>query len=309
MARLYDRIVAGCEVDGQEDGGTELRRCLAGATVFGIDNVQQYFWDQKGSIPDDPNSWTLADFPNIAPPFDVAWFDFRVTGFRGPRIDVGVLVGAARARDDAEMWMPSNNERVWLPQGAWFIGATVFIVEERRGTPICVGAWKYYANPDGSPGKDAQGRPFVVGSCGGEYRERHRSRTDEEMRFITRNNCRLFVYPTLLATSFMHCKNVERRPVDQPAKLSKKWAKKHGRPLVRYHVLDIDPMRKVLDTEGGAGENGLKKALHICRGHFATYTEDAPLFGRHVGTFWKPQHVRGSAKNGAVVKDYRVHAP
>jgi hypothetical protein len=115
--------------------------------------------------------------------------------------------------------------------------------------------------------------------------------------------------PFMMALGLLACRNVHRREVEQPEKLSKKWAKKHGRPLVRYHVLDIDPMRKVLKSEGRSDEVGLKKALHICRGHFATYTEDAPLFGRVTGTFWKPQHVRGSAKQGVVVKDYNVKAP
>ena len=68
-------------------------------------------------------------------------------------------------------------------------------------------------------------------------------------------------------------------------------------------------MKATLQSEGGASKNGLKKALHICRGHFATYTQDAPLFGNFVGTVWKPQHVRGNAQHGAVVKDYRVLAP
>lgn len=45
-------------------------------------------------------------------------------------------------------------------------------------------------------------------------------------------------------------------------------------------------------------------ALHVVRGHFATYTADAPMFGQHVGTFWRKPTVRGSEDHGAVVKDY-----
>lgn len=47
----------------------------------------------------------------------------------------------------------------------------------------------------------------------------------------------------------------------------------------------------------------------FCRGHFSTYTEDRPLFGKVSGTFWVPSHVRGSAKQGVVVSDYNVKAP
>ena len=75
---------------------------------------------------------------------------------------------------------------------------------------------------------------------------------------------------------------------------------------MRFKTLDIRPMRKVLEDEGQAATVGLQRALHICRGHFATYSPDKPLFGKHAGTFWVPAHVRGNAERGVVAKDYRV---
>jgi hypothetical protein len=76
--------------------------------------------------------------------------------------------------------------------------------------------------------------------------------------------------------------------------------------LVRYRVLDIAPMRDVLDHEGEARSKGLRHALHICRGHFKTFTDEAPLFGKHTGQYWWPQHVRGHAGEGMVIKGYAV---
>ena len=53
----------------------------------------------------------------------------------------------------------------------------------------------------------------------------------------------------------------------------------------------------------------MRKALHLCRGHFKTFTADAPLLGRATGTyFWAP-HIRGTQNEGVVIKDYRVQAP
>jgi hypothetical protein len=109
-----------------------------------------------------------------------------------------------------------------------------------------------------------------------------------------------------LAISFMHCKNVDVRPVDPPERLSRRHERKHGHPLTRYHVLDIQPMRRILDTEGEAQTQGLGHALHICRGHFKTFTAEAPLFGKRVGTYWWEAQVRGKAEEGVVGKDYRV---
>lgn len=114
------------------------------------------------------------------------------------------------------------------------------------------------------------------------------------------------VYPAMLAVAFMNCKNVVRRDVTETEGPSPKWLRRQKAPEIRYHVLDINPMKEVLRTEGGIESNGLKKALHICRGHFVTYTEERPLFGKITGTFWKPSHVRGSVENGIVDKDYRL---
>lgn len=111
-----------------------------------------------------------------------------------------------------------------------------------------------------------------------------------------------------LTLSFMHCKNVVKRDATNFEGPSLKWIRRQKAPTIRYHILDINPMKEVLRTEGGIEHNGLKKAMHICRGHFVTYTEEKPLFGRIVGTFWKSAHVRGSAEHGIVNKDYRVKA-
>jgi hypothetical protein len=68
-------------------------------------------------------------------------------------------------------------------------------------------------------------------------------------------------------------------------------------------------MRKILRSEGRANETGIKHALHICRGHFRTYTPDKPLFGKVTGTIFVPMHARGSAQEGIVVQNYKVNAP
>lgn len=78
------------------------------------------------------------------------------------------------------------------------------------------------------------------------------------------------------------------------------------RPRLTYHVLDITPMRQVLRIEGGEAQNGTKRALHICRGHFANYSQGRGLFGKYHGMYWIDQHVRGSASRGFALKDYRV---
>lgn len=113
-------------------------------------------------------------------------------------------------------------------------------------------------------------------------------------------------FPALLALSFLHCRNVSTRTVDPPAKLSAKHARKRGVPLYSYRVIDIAPMQAVLEKEGGVSGVGVQKALHICRGHFKTYTEQAPLFGQHAGTWFWADTVRGDPAAGLSMHDYRV---
>jgi hypothetical protein len=113
------------------------------------------------------------------------------------------------------------------------------------------------------------------------------------------------VFPALMTLSFMNCRNVERRLVVPPQGVAKKAAKRH-RSRTRYYVLDIEPMRKLLDGKGEARTKGIGHALHICRGHFKTFTSDAPLFGRLTGTYWWTPQVRGRADQGTITKDYRI---
>jgi ribosomal protein S14 len=107
----------------------------------------------------------------------------------------------------------------------------------------------------------------------------------------------------------MHCRNIAINVVAPPPKLAKAARKRHGVPLVRFRTINIEPMRQVLRTEGRSHETGIKRALHICRGHFRTYSEEKPLFGRVSGTFFIPAHARGSASEGVVVPQYAVDVP
>lgn len=121
----------------------------------------------------------------------------------------------------------------------------------------------------------------------------------------------LCVPAAMLAISFMNCsKGVTVSKVDPPTKFDEARAQYSRKPLVRYNTIDIGPMKEVLRTEGGIETNGIKKALHICRGHFATYSNT--FMGRKLPspmTCWVPSHVRGSSKHGVVVSDYNVSPP
>jgi len=110
----------------------------------------------------------------------------------------------------------------------------------------------------------------------------------------------------LLVMSFAHCKNVEIVDCKGHGP-NEKLSRRLKVPSVIYKTLKIPGFIKRSQGEH-SGDSGVEMRSHICRGHFATYTADKPLFGRPdgVGKFWHPAHVRGNAKHGAVVKDYEV---
>ena len=109
------------------------------------------------------------------------------------------------------------------------------------------------------------------------------------------------------ACTFSHCKNVDYYEKSHPEKLQKANIKRGKKPQETYKVLDIGGLQKQAKSESTSERGELKTALHICRGHFKTYTEENPLFGKHTGTYWWPMHKRGSEDNGKVNKDYKVH--
>lgn len=111
----------------------------------------------------------------------------------------------------------------------------------------------------------------------------------------------------LMSFQFANCRNVNRIEV-LPTRQQRRLAERKGEPVLSHYVLAIDAnIQRKAHPKGESIPQG--KRLHIARGHFATYTEAAPLFGKLVGRFWVPAHVRGRADAGMVSKDYRVEAP
>jgi hypothetical protein len=189
----------------------------------------------------------------------------------------------------------------WSDDGTWLVAGTL-IEEWRRGKPTGpVITWLIPLAADGSllPGDEQGHGSLFVEPLDPEL-------VPSEIFLQFGDTLTYLLAPALLTVSFMHCRNVDVHRVEPPAKLSRKAERRRGRPLTQYYVLEIEPMRRALEREGQAGSQGLSHALHICRGHFKTYADTAPLFGRYTGTYWWASHVRGSVEEGAVEKDYRL---
>lgn len=312
MSRLFDDI-------------PQLKTMKVPVTVVEISNVSAYYGTTAK-----PEWDYLNDFPNAAPPFAHAFYEMREPPFvniggqmvktvNGPDFRMGLLARAIDVddpdlefklelmryvyRDEPEIVTHQLAGSKWIH----FIQATC-----RTSAGILHPAfWSVYGvNAEGKIHQSPNGfrclffEDFLrVIRNGHDFSVDGLSDSDVSGAFASG-----IIHPYLLAVSFMHCKNVKRVENVPPPKVQARRSKEGKLPLTKYYTLEIEAMKRTLQTEGGISTNGLKRALHICRGHFATYDEK-PLFGKVKGTFWVPQHVKGSKAVGEIVKDYSVKGP
>lgn len=110
----------------------------------------------------------------------------------------------------------------------------------------------------------------------------------------------------LLAFTFLNCSNVKLEDVTADLEPPPKIKRRLRIPDVKRYTLNINghfskPRREL----GEPGEIDVMP-FHLCRGHFATYTDAAPLFGKYTGRFWIPPHTKGKKENGVIEKDYAI---
>jgi hypothetical protein len=265
MASPYGREMSIIYLDGKQ---LLVSKLLDESVCINIQNV----FDYVVPINNKQSTWNNDDFPNIAPPFQTFFMEFKfVDGFRG-----GALF---------------HYEKI---ESGWVASVFAFGEQNYGGKNITVPvpwAWR------------------IISDQNGKMIEATLIKTDLNVIESDDNpdyylTLYLFI-PSLLAVSFMHCKNISLIENEPKKNGSGRNRNRYG-PKITFKTLLIKPMKKVLETEGDIHHNGLKKALHICRGHFKTYEDGKGLFGRYPGTYWWSDQVRGKIENGIVEKDYSV---
>ena len=242
-----------------------------------IDNVADYFSDNDGV------GLLPRHFPCIRPPFDKVYFEYntpKVWRKDNPVKKYGVFVDADQQQDDV-INITMRIAVLFVDKKTYYHNTTYSILCNR------LGEMDPYITPEGKNGYMIHG--YDRGFGGQEIAD-----------------LGYYLYPALLAISLMHCKNTTVTSVDPPEKLSRKHKKKHSKPLSRYHVLNIEPMKKILRKEGNIEKTGIRQALHICRGHFKDYRDGGGLFGKYKDIYWWESHVRGDINEGSVTKDYNI---
>ena len=280
-------------IEGWRQTTVRVKSAIAKSVIVDATNIDSYCQRYQGKDID-----FFKDVPNYMPPFSPMMIEVHPDyapnegyAFLVQLFDDTHPMPSALRKSKPEFW-PSDHSRFVLAE-------QLLAVESEHG--LCLhgpcATFLLPVNENGSlAGQIADTVAFSAFMNGRDF---------ESLRKVGHSGA----FPVFMAIAFMHCKNMVLQPHDPDPAVARERKKAGLRPFVRYHTINIEPMKRVLRTEGNIETEGLKKALHICRGHFATYSEERPLFGKHAGTFWVPAHTRGSLKSGVVVSDYNVKAP
>lgn len=123
----------------------------------------------------------------------------------------------------------------------------------------------------------------------------------DEQRGRINNMCQSVYHILGFAFTFSHCKNVKTVDETELMQPPPKVMRRLKLPTIKRYTLKIDGRQSDGRESNGIGQS---PAYHLCRGHFATYGPEKPLFGRLVGKFWIPAHTKGSKAAGEVKKSY-----
>jgi hypothetical protein len=238
-----------------------------------IQNVREYVDIQHDNK---KVTWDwLTDFPNIAPPFELMWMEYKFENVG----KTGFLIHSEKTDDGWSM--------------------VIFNFQQIESDAPLVSVTNALINKDGS---------IRQRSNGGWVRNIFPEMPDPKHIEILRSGLQNALIPVFLSICFMNCKNIslDKSP-EWPEKLQKSRIRKGKLPLIRHHTIIIDGIKKII-KEAQNGNDGISpKALHICRGHFKNFDEH-PLFGKYRGTYWWPQQMRGSKAFGEITKDYKINA-
>lgn len=245
------------------------------------------------------NKSTSGDFTSLLLPWNRAWFDYDVPRTMTPDLTaIGFDVRMYEAPDVPTTFFDSGIADDNIPKALEEKEAGGYIIELAMYLEIGSRVLQEYAQAAiwvKETGEMQSPRNIV------RFSDKQTDEYESLMHLF-----RHFVNPLLFSICLINCRNIEL--VDKRySRQVMRQATRKGKELIKYKELIIEPFKKQVRAEATeTRESEIHRALHICRGHFATYSEERPLFGKYSGTFWKPMHVRGSKEYGEIIKDYRI---
>ena len=251
---------------------------ILGAHVFFIDNVAEYFYEIS-----DQEYWDLNnDFPNIAPPLNTMWFEWKGTELINSNGAIKSTQNFAKLKLAALVKAFTNKDNGWL---------LFFLPFASDNNSESVKIMNFIFMIEVSKNGQYIDDTFKVATTSSNSYEQENDRSGAEG----------WLFPIAMALSFIHCRNVQIIPKGKGVHHN---GRDRNAPTFRYHVLQIEPMKKVLAEKAEKNNTDIKMAVHICRGHFKDYRNGNGLFGKFKDVYWWDQQLRGDFSLGYVDKDY-----
>lgn len=299
--RLFDRVMS-----AGPDRYRSLLRSVSDVVVLQADDIaRNYYLDKK-------QHWVSQDYPYACAPWTATFVEWREPTMadhgNGPEkietggAEIGVLVGRLGYQESQitlqvlARTRPEHNlaAREWFPQAYWMQtmscvmslqgrtfdpGLTITLILDKQGTVLC-----------SLPAGEGLNRLAKV----------------SEMEAVKWANTHMHIVS--LAFTFANCSNVQLNDVTEQMQPSAKIRRRLKLPEVKRYTLLIDGKKSTKNAAASADPQTGIMPYHLCRGHFATYTAEKPLFGnpKLVGRYWHPPHTKGKKERGEVIKDYAI---
>ena len=305
-----------------------------------ITGAAKWFYEES-----DQDAWDLcADYPMVTPPFECTWLEYGNIGFvrangkikeehrdnRDGRMAMAILtmrfepehqrmaleqdvmrpilggfLGKRQRIPDRQdltehrLALAEALERGQLPK--WGIACLVFADLKKSSRLMELGAAYFYLDSHGQP-ITTGAVPIVPMGPMRELAQRPGQGAAAADAIISG------IHPFFFALSLMNAKNVSLVDAPLPLKVAAKRGRS-GKTVLSFKTLHIEPMKARARSEATTGESHLRRALHICRGHFKDFREGPGLFGKYKGLYWWDSQVRGTDESGRIIKDYSLGSP
>lgn len=236
-ARLRDPAIIQA-AKAARPGGTGLRRDdWEGAVVVSADNVVRYLSEHQLG---EAELSALLSNTALVPGYERMFVEARCLGY-GMLADAHAFGWTVQREDDGN--------------GGWLM-TTGLILEWRKGVPIGpIGLTQWKLDHRGRFVADDPSRPELRQAQFPMIPDRPGvlERLCESLMTMADGTAGVLA----LTLGMMHCKNVTPKLVTAEPKQSRRHVRQHGRPLTRYHVLDIQPMTRTLERDGRARQIAL----------------------------------------------------
>jgi len=315
-----------------------IEKRIPKTTIVDCSSVSEYLFQFSSK-----DEWSMEDFDVLAPPFDECWLDFKAPEYVSlPGVyEKWKKTSPSHWAFDC-VWTEATEENImlsymkmpniwsdhvkrmleWTKGSKWYLDILLFwVMEGEPDGPIWM--WRLFLNEDGSCGvftkENDRFNKIIEGPVHGGYIKTierisiEQKVSEDEARNILYSIISPYLHSALLSIVFIHCKNVilEDTVPDKKKHLTnaQKRRGEEKTSIEKHKVLVLEPMKKIIKKTSEESGVGTKKAYHICKGHFVTYSKEKPLFGRPdlYGKFFVPMHARGSLNQGIVTKDYQIN--